>query len=227
MLLQCFPREFPSLGFRERVPMSDDVLDTLFLQNVYRRLAAHDASARDELLRRASGRLERLARKMLRGFPGVRRWEGTDDVLQNALMKLVRALEQVQPESSRAFIGLAAEQIRRTLIDLARHYQGAEGQGAHHASGVLQRDTGQNQPGFDSLDPPEDSGQLDQWCALHDAVERLPTMEREVFSLSFYNGWKQTEIAELLLVSERTVRRFWQSACDQLKEISGVERPLE
>lgn len=207
--------------------MTDEPLDTLFLQDVYRRLAAHDTSARDDLLQRSSLRLERLARKMLRGFPGVRRWEGTDDVLQNALMKLVRALEEVKPESSRAFMGLAAEQIRRTLIDLARHYQGAEGQGAHHASGVLQRDPGQSRPGFDPRDAGEESGVLDEWCALHHAVERLPLMEREVFSLSFYNGWKQTEIAELLQVSERTVRRFWQSACDQLRELSGVQRPFE
>ena len=43
------------------------------LQGCLDRLRAGDSSARDELLRRAGGRLERLTRKMLRGFPGVRR----------------------------------------------------------------------------------------------------------------------------------------------------------
>jgi DNA-directed RNA polymerase specialized sigma24 family protein len=55
-------------------------------------LRAGDASARDELLAQASERLIRLTRKMLRDFPGVHRWEETDDVLQNAVVRLCRAL---------------------------------------------------------------------------------------------------------------------------------------
>jgi RNA polymerase sigma-70 factor (ECF subfamily) len=50
-----------------------------------------DTTASDELLRSVCGRLETLARKMLRGFPKVRRWAQTDDVLQNALMRLLRS----------------------------------------------------------------------------------------------------------------------------------------
>ena len=55
------------------------------------RLRACDASARDELLNLAYHRLSRLAHKMLCGYPGVRRWEQTDDVLQNAMVRLCRA----------------------------------------------------------------------------------------------------------------------------------------
>lgn len=207
--------------------MTDEELDTLFLQDVYRRLEANDATALDDLLHRVSGRLERLARKMLRGFPGVRRWEETADVLQAALIRLMRAVEQVRPDSSRAFIGLAAEQIRRTLIDLARHYQGPEGHGAHHASGVLQRDAEQSAAPFDPADRRAGTEELERWRLFHESIERLPVTEREVFSLSFYHGWKQSEIAEHLQVSERTVRRFWQSACDQLRDLTGGELPFE
>ena len=45
---------------------------------------------------------------MLRDFPGVARWEGTDDVLQNATLRLYRALKDVTPESPRSFFNLAA-----------------------------------------------------------------------------------------------------------------------
>jgi hypothetical protein len=33
------------------------------------------------------------------------------------MMRLLRAMEDVQPASTRAFFGLAAEQIRRVLLD--------------------------------------------------------------------------------------------------------------
>jgi RNA polymerase sigma-70 factor (ECF subfamily) len=80
------------------------------------------------------GRLERLARKMLRRFPGVHRWAETGDVLQNALLRLLRALQEVRPESVRGFFGLVAEQMRRELLDLARHFCGPQGLGARHDS---------------------------------------------------------------------------------------------
>ena len=88
-----------------------------------------DDSARAALLECACERLTRLARRMLRGFPRVQRWEQTDDVLQNALLRLRRALEKTSPESVRSFVNLAAVQIRRELIDLARHYDGPDRDG--------------------------------------------------------------------------------------------------
>jgi len=71
---------------------------------------------------------------MLRNYPGVGRWVEASDVLQGSLLRLLRALESVQPESTRAFFGLAAEQKRRELLDLARHFYGPQGLGANHAS---------------------------------------------------------------------------------------------
>ena len=52
--------------------------------------AADAERAREALLSHAAGRLERLARMMLRGYPRLRRWEETGDVLQNALLRLDR-----------------------------------------------------------------------------------------------------------------------------------------
>ena len=86
------------------------------------RLQAGDLTAREHLLGHACERLRRLTRKMLKGFARVKRWELTDDVLQNALLRLWTALGQVTPRSARDFYPLAAVQIRRELIDLTRQY---------------------------------------------------------------------------------------------------------
>ncbi len=89
-----------------------------------------DREARDALLACAGDRLLKLTRKMLRLSADVRRWEQTDDVFQNAMMRLYRSLEQIELVDARHFYHVAALQIRRELIDLARRYQGVHGMGA-------------------------------------------------------------------------------------------------
>src|ERR1700694_2240596 len=102
--------------------MSDASFHTTELQGYLERMRDGDAAARDELLRPVCGRLERLTRKMLKAYPTVQRWEDTGDVFQNATMRLLRSLQEVRPDSTRAFFGLAAEQLRRELLGLARHH---------------------------------------------------------------------------------------------------------
>jgi len=196
--------------------MSDPSVHTTQLHHWLERMQAGDRAARDELLRRLSDRLERLARKMLRRFPRVRRWADTGDVLDNALMRLLRALEQVRPESMRAFFGLAAEQMRRELLDLARHFHGPHGIGAHHDSQPPADDKERpaDEPAAAAADPEE----LERWCAFHEGVAQLPVAEREVVGLMFYHGWKQAEVAELFGVTVRTVQRRWQSALLKLRQ---------
>ena len=191
--------------------MSDPAAQTTQLAEWVARMRGGDAAARDELIRGFHGRLELLARKMLHSFPDVARWVETEDVLQNAMIRLLRALESVQPESTRQFFGLAAEQMRRELIDLARHYYGPEGLGANHDSVGTAFDD--SRPGFD---PPAaadtSSNSLEHWRRFHEEVERLPVREREVVGLVFYHRWKQAQVAELFQVDVRTVRRWWESA---------------
>jgi RNA polymerase sigma-70 factor (ECF subfamily) len=194
--------------------MTDPTLQTAQLQGWLERMNAGDPSARDELLRRTCGRMERLARKMLRSFPGVRRWADTDDVLQSALMRLLRSLQEIRPASTREFFGLAAEQVRRELLDLARHFFGPQGVGANHASNGPADDSGA--PADDPPDPGDDPEELERWCAFHQEVEKLPVEEREVVGLVYYHGWKQAEVAELFGVSERTIRRRWEAALAKL-----------
>jgi RNA polymerase sigma factor (sigma-70 family) len=189
------------------------------------RLRLGDSSARDELLVHASERLARLTRKMLRDFPGVRRWEQTDDVLQNAALRLCRALAEVQPPTTADFFRLAAAQIRRELLDLARRFSGAHGLGAHHSSFAGGSD-GPSSAGLPNLpDSTYDPDRLAAWSDFHREAEALPAEERETFDLLFYQGLSQAEAAAILDVSERTMKRRWQSARLRLIEALGGRMP--
>lgn len=179
-------------------------LETTSLHELVARHRAGDRAALDALIRRTAERLERLAHKMLGTFPAVRDQYQTADVLQNALLRLVRALGTVTPASVRDYYRLAAEQIRRELLDLARYCR-------RRPADPL---------GSGDPDAPADRG-LAWWAALQEAVERLPAEEREVFGLTFYHGWTQVQIAELLQVSDRQVRRLWVQACIRLKDDVG------
>jgi RNA polymerase sigma-70 factor (ECF subfamily) len=188
--------------------MPESSLHTTQLQLWARRLREGDRAAPDELLRATGARLERLTRKMLRRFPGVARWEGSDDVLQSAVLRLLRALREVEPASVRAFFGLAAEQIRRELLDLARHYYGPRGHGGHHDS--------QGPEGPAEEPASAEDGELERWRAFHEAVEGLPAEQREVVGLIYYHGWTREQVPELFGVNERTVRRRWDAALVKL-----------
>lgn len=187
------------------------------LQPMLARLQAGDPAARDDLFRYVAGRLERLTRKMLHDFPSVHRWAGTDDVLQGALIRLLRSLETVHPATARDFLGLAAEQIRRELIDLARHYYGPQGLGANHASRFGA--DGSRDPLNAHPDPADEPSALGAWCEFHEQVRRLPPDEREVIDLLFYQELSQAEAANLLRVTVRTVQRRWQSALLELHRV--------
>jgi RNA polymerase sigma-70 factor (ECF subfamily) len=200
--------------------MTDPQFQTTQLRAWLDRLHAGDLTARDELLRAASDRLERLTRKMLGQFPRVQRWAETGDVLQGALLRLLRSLEVVPLSSTREFFRLAAEQIRRELLDLARHYYGPRGLGANHAS-QAGTETGPTPEPIDTTDEPSE---LEKWCLFHEAVERLPAEEREVVGLIYYHGWSTAEVAELFGVSERTVRRRWQGV---LVKLHGLMKDAE
>ena len=192
--------------------MADAIDQTAEIQLRLDRLRAGDEGARAELVSLACNRLTRLARKMLRGYPGVARWEQTDDVLQDASLRLCRALENLVPESPRSFFNLAAVQIRRVLIDLARHYYGPQGIGAHHAS----RGAGSDDPSAEVNDSPatdtNEPAKLAHWTEFHEQVDALPEESKEVFNLVWYQGLTQAEAAELLGITERAVRWRWRAA---------------
>jgi RNA polymerase sigma factor (sigma-70 family) len=170
-----------------------------------------EPTATDELVRHVSLRLHELTRRMLRGYPTVRRWAETDDVFQSALLRLLRALRAVPVTSAREVLALATEQVRRELIDLARHFHGPEGAGRHHASPNPEGD-------FTQADTSHDPARLLEWAELHEHIGRLPDEERDVFGLLYYQGLKQAEAAAILGIAVRTVQRRWQAALLRLHQ---------
>lgn len=171
-----------------------------------------DTDHRNQIIEHTCERLRKLAHRMLRHYPWVRRWSETDDVLQNAMIRLHRALAQVRPESPRQFYGLATTQIRRELIDLSRHYCGAEGLGArHHTDGGKAAEA--------TPDERHEPENLESWTRFHEQVEKLPDEQRNVVGLLWYEGLSQPEAAEVLGVSLATVKRRWQAARMALYEV--------
>ena len=182
------------------------------------RLAAGDLTARGEIIEVCADRLWVLAHRMLSRFPKVRRWNDTDDVFQNAAMRLHRALGQVPIDSPRSIMALAATQSHRELIDLARRYAGPSSFAANHA-------TGAGHPGPLSgsaappgiADTPEPADSLERWTQFHEAIAALPAEPREVFHLVWYLDADQKTIAALLGCSERTVKTRWREAREAVR----------
>ena len=203
---------------------------TARLQSWIGRLKKGDESALDELLRSFEKRLLRLARKMLKDFPKVRRMEETSDVLNSSLMRLTRALKALTNDGriagdgtfrTRDFLRLAAAKLRRELLDLAKRYRtclikssvGATDESELSKSGE-RSDGGTNDP-----------YRLAEWTEFHEQVEALPDELRDVFDLLWYQDLTQVEAAELLGVSDRTVKKHWQEARLTLHDVLGGRIP--
>lgn len=190
------------------------------LQNLINRGLNGDSTANDDLLAHACERLLRLTRKMFHAYPSLRRWEQTDDVFQNSMLRLHDALAAKQVTSVRHFFNLAGLQVRRELIDLGRHHYGPQGAAKKHHTDHQPSD---NQDGalYDQADEPED---LTSWSEFHAEVEKLPEEEQEVVNLLYYEGLSQEESAELLGISISTVKRRWHSARLKICEALSSER---
>ena len=201
-------------GFLGRGQTQSMVQHNTELQACIDRMLDGDESHRQLLVDHAYERLRLLAHKLLSGYPSVRRWEQTDDVLQNASLRLWKSLGEVKPKDVRSFFGLAATQIRRELIDLARHYHGPQGMGAKHATDDHQDEN----PSIRSekADPTDGPLTLTEWTELHEKVHQLPDEEREIFGLLYYHGLTQPEAAEVLEVSLRTLKRRWRDTRESI-----------
>ncbi|MCG6154658.1 RNA polymerase sigma factor [Rubinisphaera margarita] len=187
---------------------------TTILQSLLDRLNRGEDAARAELISHAMKRLRGLARTMLRQNLAVQRFQQTDDVLQNALLRLNNALKAVRPEDSDRFMGLAATQIRRELIDLWRHHYGPLGAGGHHHSDPgLVDSRGIARPLYD---PGRDEPRPSETLAIHEAVDLLTADQREVFEKRLYLEMTHEEIAVEMHLSLKTVKRRWREAKQQL-----------
>ncbi len=184
------------------------------------RINRGDLDAREQLVEASCERLQRLTRRLLDDFPGVRRWESTDDVFQRFVLNLYRSLSEVRPQNGRAFLGLAAVQIRRKLIDLSRHYR-LENQAYKSSERVSDSELGDAGSVESVAQLTAGPATLQRWTEFHQLVDELPPEEREIMGLLYYQGLSQSEAAEILQVSERTVKRRWREARLKLHQLLG------
>jgi RNA polymerase sigma factor (sigma-70 family) len=150
------------------------------------------------LLDRAVGRLRLLCTSLLyRGFPRLTRPPlnlQTDELLDAVVERLLKAMREVRPQTVRQFFALANRHMRWELNDLARRLDEQPGAVELH-EGLLPAD----QSSGSALSP---NGRR-----ILEAIENLPDEEREVFGLVRIQGLTQTEAAEVLDVSTKTVQR--------------------
>jgi RNA polymerase sigma factor (TIGR02999 family) len=159
-----------------------------------------DPQAEERLIPLVYGELRRLAASYLRK-------ERSDHTLQptalvhEAYLRL-RDVRGIDWQSRAHFFALAAQLMRRILVDHAR---------AHRAS----KRGGSREPVAldDALvfSPPR----AEQFVALDEALTRLAKRDRrqsQIVEMRFFGGLDEQEIASLLGISTRTVKRDWRIA---------------
>ena len=170
-----------------------------------------------ELLGRAVHRLERLCAKMLhRHYPrlaGPPSNVETDELLGGVVEGLLKAMRSIRPQSVRQFFALANQHMRWQLNDLARRLD--------ERPAVLEL-----RGEFIAAPASSDSGITADGRRMLAAIDSLPEEEREVFGLVRLQGLTQTEVAEMMGVSTKTVHRRLNRASLLLSEELDNMRPV-
>lgn len=184
------------------------------------KLSAGDDSARVTILEVCNERLRELSHRLLGKFAKVRRWDDTDDVAQNAALRLYRALGESVPDSPKGLMGLMATQIQRELIDLARKHSGPMSYAANHGTNFREGSNGREYvvEGVADSTGQNEEVPIERWEMFHRAVESLPEELRDVFKLGWYLGLDREGIGKALGISTRTVSRRWAEARDLVKQ---------
>ena len=206
--------------------MSEITVTSSRVEHLLSELREGKLEARNELLEIAQDRLIAVTKKIKRSFPQVGRWEQTEDVFQNASLRLFKALSKTEPDSALHFYRLAALQIRRELLDMARRYDGAHGIGKNHQSQPVQSDkSSDGYAPFEGIETTYDPNVVSQWGEFHAAVDELPEDEKAVVDLIWYHDKSKADAAKEIGVDVRTIRRRWQRARLALHERLQGEIP--
>lgn len=161
--------------------------------------------ALDEVTRLVYRDLRRLAQKYLRHEPAGHTLQAT--ALVHELYLRLSAFQEVDWKARGQFIAVAAQMMRRILIDHARKRQAAKRDG-----GALPSVLGRAFADVDVLD-------VDR--ALTKLALEYPRHGR-IVEFRFFGGFDAPEIARIMQVSLRTVERDWQFSKAWLRhELSG------
>jgi RNA polymerase sigma factor (TIGR02999 family) len=160
-----------------------------------------DQAALEQLMPLVYGELRRLAAAYLRRERSNHTLQSTA-LVNEAFLRMVQQHE-VQWRNRAHFYGIAAQMIRRILVDYARS-QHAEKRGAGAVKLELDEAmaVAQKLPDVDLL-------------ALNDALDRLGQLDERqsrVVELRFFAGLSIEETAEVMHVSPASIKREWQTA---------------
>ena len=165
-------------------------------------LAQGDRSALDDLYGSLYPDLKRLARARLHQ-QGRGNGMATTVLVHETFMRLV-GTQQLRLEDRRHFFAYVSKAMRHIIINDAReHLAQCRGGGADHLSLTA----------ADSVPAAPDSSE--ELLQVHEALQGLEAVDPELaqtVDLRYFGGYSEAEIAELLEVSERTVRRRWDKA---------------
>jgi RNA polymerase sigma factor (TIGR02999 family) len=170
-----------------------------------------NAAAGDELLAAVYAELHSQAARAMRR-------EAVDHTLQPTALvheAYLRLIDQrrVQWKNRAQFFGVAAQLMRRILVDHARGRDAAK-RGGGVATITLEDVDAAADQASDVIDV----------LALHDAIERLAELDPDqarVIELRYFGGMSIEETAEVLEVSTATVKREWAVARAWLKRELG------
>jgi len=197
-------------------PARVDTARTGMVTGLLRAWGRGDLQARDQLLPAVYEELRRRAAAYLRR-------ERVDHTLQptalvhEAYLRLV-GQERVACQNRAQFFGIAAQMMRRILVDHARgRGRGKRGGGAVKVT-LDERVGAAKPPDFDLL-------LLDR--ALADLAALDPQQGR-IVELRYFGGLSEAEVADVLAVSRSTVTREWHTARAWLyrRIRTGPERSL-
>jgi RNA polymerase sigma factor (TIGR02999 family) len=158
---------------------------------------AGDRAALDRLLPLVYDELRQLARHQLRHDVACTTLQATD-LVHEAYFKLVGS-GPIDAANRAHFLAIGSRAMRQVLVDRARR-RGAEKRGGEWERAALTE--GHAAADLDSVD----------LLVLSDALEQLEPRQRQVVEYRFFAGMEDQEIAAVLGVTDRTVRRDWVKA---------------
>ena len=159
------------------------------------------------LLDRSVRRLQQLCNGLLyRRYPRLTRPPTNlvaDELLSAVVERLLKALREVRPKTTRQFFALACQHIRWELNDMARRLD-------ERPPAAELREEMIAAPADSVSGPTADASRILK------AIEDLPESDREAFDLVRIQGMSQAEAAGVLGVSPMTVNRHLHRALKQL-----------
>ena len=182
---------------------TDESPDAAPITQLLQRAAGGDRGALDAVYASLYPDLKRLARARLRQ-QGRATSVSTTMLVHESFMRLAAARD-LQLQDRRHFFAYAAKAMRHIIIDTAReHLAERRGGGAEHVT-----------LGHDDAQRVADASASDELVRVNEALKALERIDAELAELvemRYFGGYAETEIAELLDINERTVRRRWDKA---------------